>query len=131
MLISHDYVMFYDVLSQNGQRPRLIRNSPAKDQSAFASAHRLILRFIALSRAFFFSVSSRVGRPPLLALRFLHSWFPMTNPITKPRQLFLTACSTVYSPVYWSSGCEALLKRHNGFIMVFTITRALPKDLHA
>src|SRR4030095_12475117 len=46
MLISHDYVMFYDVLSQNGQRPRLIRNNPAKDQSAFASAHRSILRFI-------------------------------------------------------------------------------------
>ena len=81
MLISHDCVMFYDVLSQNGQRPRLIRNSPAKDQSALASAHRLILRFIASSRAFFFSISSRVGLPPLFALRFLHSWFPMLNPI--------------------------------------------------
>jgi hypothetical protein len=81
MLISHDYVMFYDVLSQNGQRPRLIRNNPAKDQSAFASAHRSILRLIASSRAFFFCISCRVGRPPLFALRFLHSWFPTLNPI--------------------------------------------------
>jgi hypothetical protein len=81
MLISCDFVMFYDVFSQNGQRPRLIRNSPAKDQSAFASAHRSILRFTALSRAFFFAISSRVGLPPLFALRFLHSWFPTLNPI--------------------------------------------------
>jgi hypothetical protein len=81
MLISCDFVMFYDVFSQNGQRPRLIRNNPAKDQSAFASAHRSILRFIASSRAFFFAISCRVGLPPLFALRFLHSWFPTLNPI--------------------------------------------------
>jgi hypothetical protein len=87
-LISHDYVMFYDVFSHNGQRPRLIRNSPAKSQSAFASAHRLILRCLASSRAFFFAISSRVGLPPLFALRFLHSWFPMLNPIAKPPQFF-------------------------------------------
>src|SRR4030095_14359564 len=81
MLISHDFVMFHDVFSQNGHRPRLIRNSPAKDQSALASAQRLILRSIASSRAFFFCISCRVGRPPLFALRFLHSWFPTLNPI--------------------------------------------------
>jgi hypothetical protein len=82
-LISCDFVMFYDIFSQNGQRPRLIRNSPAKYQSALASAHRLILRFIASSRAFFFAISSRVGLPPLFALRFLHSRFPTLNPIAK------------------------------------------------
>jgi hypothetical protein len=83
MLISHDFVMFYDIFSQNGQRPRLIRNSPAKNQSALASAQRFILRFIASSRASFFCISCRVGRPPLFALRFLHSWFPTLNPIAK------------------------------------------------
>jgi hypothetical protein len=80
-LIHVDFVMFYDVFWQKGQRPRLIRNIPARNQSAFASAQRLILRFIASARAFLFDISSRVGLPPLLALRFLHSWFPALNPI--------------------------------------------------
>jgi hypothetical protein len=84
MLISHGFMMFYDIFSQNGHRLRLIPSIPARNQSAFASAHSLILRFIALSRAFFFAISSRVGLPPLFALRFLHSWFPTPNPIAKP-----------------------------------------------
>jgi hypothetical protein len=81
MLISCDFVMFYDIFEQNGQRLLFIPSIPARSQLAFASAHFFILRFLALSRAFFFSVSSRVGRPPLFARRFLHSWFPTLNPI--------------------------------------------------
>src|SRR5262249_12336611 len=81
MLISYDFVMFYDVFSQNGQRPRLIRNTLANHQLAFDSAHSSILRFTALSRAFLFAICSRDGRPPLFVLRFLHSWFPRLNAI--------------------------------------------------
>jgi hypothetical protein len=81
MLISHGFVMFYDIFEQNGHRLWFIPRIRAKDQSALASAQRLILRFIASSRAFFFCIWCRVGRPPLFALRFLHSWFPTLNPI--------------------------------------------------
>jgi hypothetical protein len=65
MLISHGFVMFYDIFEQNGHRLWFIPRIRAKDQSALASAQRLILRFIASSRAFFFCIWCRVGRPPL------------------------------------------------------------------
>jgi hypothetical protein len=80
--------MLYDVFfhplrlfSQKGHRRRPIPNNPANIQSALASAQTLILRFFASSRAFFFAISFRVGLPPLFTLRFLHSWFPIPNPI--------------------------------------------------
>jgi hypothetical protein len=81
MLISHDYVMFHDIFSQSGHRLFLNPIIVAKSQSAFAAAHFFIWRFIASCLAFFFIVSLRVGLPPLCALRFRHSWFPMANPI--------------------------------------------------
>ena len=76
--------MFYDVFSQSEHRLFLIPIILAKSQLVFTSAQRSILRFIALSRAFLFAISSRVGLPPLFALRFLHSWFPTLNPIATP-----------------------------------------------
>jgi hypothetical protein len=90
-LISCDFVMFYDVFSQKGQR-RLIRNTLANHQLAFASAHSSILRFTAVSRALLFAISSRVGLPPLFALRFLHSWFPTPNPIVPPSTFRVRRC---------------------------------------
>ena len=81
MLIARGFVMFHDIFPQNGQRLFLIPIIVAKSQSAFASAHFFIRRFIASRLAFLFIISLRVGLPPLFALRFLHSWFPMSNPI--------------------------------------------------
>ena len=98
MLISHGFVMFHDIFEQNGQRLFFIPSITARSQLAFASAHIFILSFLAFSRAFFFSVSRRVGLPPLFALRFLHSWFPMPNPMTKPPAAFFNCvhdCVTV------------------------------------
>jgi hypothetical protein len=53
MLISCGFVMFYDIFEQNGQRLLFIPSILARSQLAFASAHFFILRFLALSRAFF------------------------------------------------------------------------------
>jgi len=80
MLISHGFVMFYDIFAQSGHRLFLIPIIRAKSQLAFTSAHFSIRRFIASCLAFRFIVSLRVGLPPWLALRFLHSWFPTPNP---------------------------------------------------
>jgi hypothetical protein len=80
-------------------------------------------------------------RPPERHISFIIVFFshlalasPDSFPIVllrKPPLFFSVALRAVQSFFGRSPRCEVILERHDGFMMVFTITRALPNDLQA